>query len=135
MANPLLSDPLDIKLSDDNKFTFINGDIVLVRGLDGTAQLCRIAIKAFAEEWFLDLDAGVKWWDILHARPDQAIRMAELEIARVLGQVPGVVDIIEIDVKYLDDGARKLEIAWRARTAYGDTPRDTLLLTAQGLTA
>lgn len=131
-TNPLLGERLDLLLSPSNKLVLTNGDLTWALDVNGVLQLCRIALQLFAEEWFLNLDAGIRYFQsILGVRPDLARRAAELEFSRALAAVPGVAEILLFNVDFVGD-TRTLTLKFQVRTKYGDTPVDTLAVTAAG---
>lgn len=116
----LESDPLDILLDDDGDIIVdpVRG-ITFVSGLAGVAQLVRIAIRLFRGEWFLDLDAGVPYFQtILGKKYDAATLRAELVKAVV--DVPGVAEILNITLEF-DGATREASVSLALRTEFGDT--------------
>lgn len=109
--------------------------LALARGLEAVAIGCRTRILMFAGEWFLNLQAGVKYLPSLDGVtiPERAAILgqafdpikAKAEFRRVLLTTPGVISIPELEVAF-DGPTRNLVVSWVARTAFGDTPPDTL---------
>ncbi len=132
MAQPLANDAVDLLLGDDNDLV-VTTDLQFVRGIAGVAQLCRIAVQMFAGEWFLDLDVGIPYWDqILGNNPDQAMLAARAGFRDELLAVDGVLQLLQLDVSFDNALSRTLTVTWQVRTANGDTPLDTLTLSAGG---
>ena len=128
MAQPLETDALDLLLDDQNDLVIEDGDFVFARGITGVMQLCRIAMLMVAGEWFLDLDAGVPYWDkILGFKPALAKNAARLAINSELLGVPGVISVTKLEIEYVGAN-RSLEITWQVKTALGETPADSLVL-------
>jgi hypothetical protein len=126
MAQPLADEPRDLKLGDDNDLVIFGGDLLLARGIDAVAQECRIAVQMFAEEWFLDLDAGIRYLQDILARTAQGIQLvAKREYRDELLKVDGVLEILRLDAVF-NDSTRTLAVTWQVRTALGNTPADTL---------
>ncbi len=125
---PLITDPMDWKINEDNELVFVNGDLVFVSGIDAVVQGCRIVLQMFQGEWFLNLDAGIPYWQsILGFKPSVAIEAARIFFRRELELVPGVDKVIKLDISY-SGPTRLLAIAWQASTIFGDTPTDTIAL-------
>lgn len=125
---PLVTDPIDIKLDDDNQIVFVDGDLVLTTGIDAIVQSCRIALSMFQGEWFMNLDAGIPYWDqILAQKPVVAIAAARIFIRRELSLVDGVVDVTKLEIKY-DNSTRTMKVVWQVDTAFGETPADEIEL-------
>lgn len=131
MAQPLTNEPRDLLL-DENNDLVVTTDLQFSRGITAVTQSCRIALQLFQDEWFLDMDAGLPYWQsILAQKPTVAIAAARIFIARELRLVEGVLDILKLLVSY--DGAnRKLIVEWQVSTGLGDTPVDTIALAVGG---
>lgn len=120
----LETDYLDARLDDD-------GDVYIgadggewISGIDGVAQLVRIAIQLFKEEWFLNLDAGMPWMqEILGQKYDEALLRQRL-LEQIL-KTPGVVEVLLLEVSF-DASTRTLSVRHELRTEFGDTEADTL---------
>src|SRR4051794_5630296 len=112
MPLPLLDEPRDLKLGDDNDLVIFGGDLLLARGVDAVAQECRIAVQMFAEEWFLDLDAGIPYLQDILAHTARGIQLvAKREYRDELLKVDGVLEIVRLDAVF-DDTTRTLTITW-----------------------
>lgn len=123
---PLITDPLDVKIGDDNVVVFENGDLVLVSGLDAIVQGCRIVLQMFQGEWFLNLDVGIPYWQsILGQKPAVAIAAARIFFRRELEAVEGVERVTKLDISYTG-ATRTLSITWQVTTVFGDTPVDEI---------
>ena len=126
MALPLQNEPRDLLLDDDNDIV-VTTDLQFSRGITAIAQSCRIRLLMFAGEWFLDLDAGIPYWQqILGKKSGPALVAAQIAFRSALSQVSGVVEVLRCDVSF-EGPTRKLTINWQVRTAFGDTPADTLV--------
>jgi hypothetical protein len=125
---PLLTDPIDLKLDENNNLVFENGDLVFTTGIDAVVQQCRIAMQMFQEEWFLNLDAGLPYWQsILGQKPAVALQAAQIYIRRELLLVDGVLDILKLEVTY-ERTTRTLKVSWQVDTEFGETPTDQIAL-------
>jgi len=128
MAQPLTDEPRDLLLNRFNDLVIENGDFAFSTGIDAVVQSCRIVMQMFAGEWFLDLDAGIPYWQaILGFKPQVAIRAAQIAFSSELLRVPGVLAVTRLDVEYIGV-TRNLEIRWSVRTKLGETPPDILAL-------
>jgi hypothetical protein len=121
----LETDPLDIALDDDGDLDVLRAAATdLVAGLEGIAQLCRIAVLTFMGEWFANLDEGVDYFGLILGQPFRE-NVIRAEFRRVLLTVPGVTEVLSV-VTTFDAATRVLSVNWRTRTVFGDTPVDTL---------
>ena len=116
--------PLDFKLDpvDDDLYIGPNGP-EFVYGTDGVAQLIKIAIRLRAGEWFMNLDAGVKWHQILGEKFDEVFLRAELNAA--IARVPGYVKTTSMDISF-DGPTRKVSIEWEVVVAFDDIGEQTI---------
>lgn len=125
---PLLTDPIDLLLDSDNDLVIENGDLQFSRGIDAIVQQCRINLSMFQEEWFLNLDVGIPYWqNILGFKPAAAIAAARIFFTRELLAVDGVDGVTRLEITYTGP-TRTLNIKWQVSTVFGDTPVDTINL-------
>lgn len=133
----LSTDPIDWELDED-------GDVKIplryTSGLTGVAQAVRIAVQMVRGEWFADLGVGVPYFEredgsvtrqeaLLGGKFD-AVRARE-DFRREILAVPWVTAILLLDV-VLDRPTRALTVKVQTRTAFGDTPIDTLVRDMEG---
>jgi hypothetical protein len=125
---PLLTDPIDLAIDENNDLVFKDGDLYFVTGIDAIVQQCRIALQMFQGEWFLNLDAGLPYWDkILGQKPSIALQAMQIYVRRELELVDGVLDITKLETSY-DRGTRTLRVTWAVDTEFGETPSDVINL-------
>jgi hypothetical protein len=104
----------------------------LTTGADAVRQGCRIALLAFAGEWFADLDDGIPWLpgngvaesDALLGQAYDELRTRAAIRTALLG-VPGVLAITQLELAF-DGPSRALTIPWEVSTTFGDTVGDSL---------
>jgi len=129
----LETDPVCFARDVDNELEI---PLRLVSGLDAVAVGARTRVGMFAGEWFMDLDAGIPYLPDGVAIPEReailgqkfdAIK-ARAAFRRELLTTPGVVEIPTLLVAF-DGPSRTMTINWVLRTAFGDTPVDTLTRT------
>ncbi len=121
----LETDPVDIALDDDGDLLVdVTNGLAFVSGLEGVAQLCRIALLTFMGEWFADLDEGIDWFGLILGRPFN-VNVIRGEFRRVLFTVPNVTDVLAV-LPTFDRATRICSIQWQTRTTWGDTTLDTL---------
>lgn len=130
----LTTDPVDLALDPDTGDLSLDGGLHLSSGLAGVVQSARIAMQMIAGEWFLDLDLGVPWLERDGVPASRAIfgqkfNEAKLthELGSVLAETPNIVAVTQLTVNF-SATTRAVTVVWSARTAFGDTPPDTLAL-------
>lgn len=123
---PILNQPVDMLLGPDNDIVVSATDVAWAYDIHGVAQLCRIAVQIFRDEWFANLDIGIEYYDgILGAKESLGVVRARAAYRRELLAQPGVIDVPILNTAF-DGGTRVLTVSWVARTAFGDTPLDTI---------
>ncbi len=129
----LETDPIDWELDRD-------GDLIIplrrTFGIKGVAQRIRIRTRIIMEEWFANLDIGIRYLasadkngriperDALLGQPWDPVKFLG-EFRRVISTVPGVIGI-PVCVASFDPSTRIARARWRVTTAFGDTPDDSL---------
>ncbi len=127
----LISDPIDILLDSDGDIDFTNGGEFSV-GVAAVAQGIRIAVLLVRGEWFLNLDAGVAWYENDSVIASQAILGQAFDELKVLAamreaieDVPGVASVATLTVEF-NGATRAMSVAWRVLTEFGDTIADSI---------
>lgn len=102
-----------------------DGDLQLNEGLESIRQNLQARLSFFLGEWFLDVDAGVPYYqDVLRKNPDPVVLDGLFKEA-ILG-TPGVIGLDEFDMQ-LDTSARLFKLVFRARTTDGPIDFEQLL--------
>jgi hypothetical protein len=102
-----------------------NGDLVLVDNADAIQQHLIQRLKLFRGEWFLDLDAGVPYFqDILVKNPNPVLVDGVLKDAIL--ETPGVLELSSFSMTY-DSTARTLVVAFQVETINGPVNVNTQL--------
>ena len=123
---PLITDPIDLLIDDENDLVIENGDLQFSKGIDAVVQQCRISLQMFQGEWFLDLDAGIPYWQsILGQKPAVALAAARIYMRRELELIEGVDRVLKLDLSYTGT-SRTLVVTWQVSTIFGETPVDTI---------
>lgn len=124
----LSTDALDLKLDPETGDLALGSDggLQFVSGLEGVAQLVKIRLRLFRGEWFLNLDAGVPYYEEILGEKfsDTILRRRLLE---AINGTPGVVETITLGISH-DAYTRVITVTWAVRTEFGDTVPDTLAI-------
>jgi hypothetical protein len=94
------------------------GSLSLVSGTDAIAQAIRIRLTFFLGEWFLDTDAGVKYFGSVLVKNPQIPVIKALFRTEILN-TPGVASLVSLDLEY-SPGSRALAVAFRVLTDTGE---------------
>lgn len=91
-----------------------NGDWTFGRGLtnyltesNAIAQCVRTKLLSLKNDWFLNRDDGIAWFDYLEKNPD--IQQLERDIKNIVSNIDGVEMITDFDL-LLDNDTRVMQI-------------------------
>lgn len=106
-------------------FLMSNGDLYLTTEYNAIAQDVRLRLRFFKGEWFLDLDAGVPFFEaILVKSPNLAI-IRDIISEKIL-EAPGVKSITSLTLDF-NRATRELNVAATVNTDLGELNLNTLL--------
>lgn len=109
---------MDIALGTATHDLAIAGrDIRLTSGAEQVAQRMKIRLLLFRGEWFLDVRAGIPYYQQVLRKGIDVNAIASL-FRRALRTVPGVTDLLEFSLDY-DAPTRRLSVSARASTPFG----------------
>lgn len=117
MSTFLDSDPIDLRLDDDDDLFVGPRGFEIVTGAEGVGQLCKIALRLFLAEWFLDQSKGMPWFQEILAHKFSR-DVASARAAEVLIAVPGVDAVLSVSASF-DNQARKAHIDATVSTSFG----------------
>ena len=110
---------IDLALdTNDCLYLDANQELALVSDGDEVAQACKIALRAWKTEYFLDQNFGMDYENKILGKPFQA-NEAEREVRRVLLDVEGVVSVVSVTVTNPTLADRTADIELTANTIYG----------------
>lgn len=107
----------DLKIDEDNDLVVESGDLVVVRGKDSIESDLHARLSSYRNEWFLDLNAGVPYFEHFFIKnPSPATMRAYL--LKEAQETPGVTEMktFSLDLSAL----RKLSVAFKANTDVGE---------------
>lgn len=138
----LSTDRVDFKIDPITGDVVIGTDVQFVSGMDAVVQGARIRIRMIAGEWFLNLDAGVPWFERVGVPIDRVVFGQKYNEARALSAirgallgtpifdgVPAIVAVTKLTAAF-NGATRGVTVSWQAKTEFGDTVADTLALGA-----
>lgn len=120
----LETDFLDARLDTDGDIYIGPNGPEWISGIEGVTQLVAIAIQLFRGEWFLNLDAGVPYFQEILARKYDPV-LARQRLLEEINTVPGVVEVLSLELEF-EAATREMRVRVKLRTAFGDTEVDTL---------
>lgn len=96
----------------------VNGNFVLIDGIEAIAQSVRCRLQMFEGEWFLDETDGMPYFQTILVKNPNMDAIREAFRKRILGTV-GVKDLLTLDLSYTSS-ARTLRVSFRASTDEGE---------------
>ncbi|MCC6178804.1 MAG: hypothetical protein WAZ94_15290 [Phycisphaerales bacterium] len=105
----------------------VDGDLVMLAGVDGIASDLRSRLQTFAGEYFLDTNLGLPYFTEIFGKPKQ-VRLEEIFRAAIL-ETPGVSGLEALRV---EASGRTLSITFRATTDLGQLISASLQATPGG---
>ena len=107
-----------LKIDSDGKFVRENGDFVWLTDNDAITQVIKQKIQIFKGEWFMDLDLGVDYYNIIFPKTSSDFSRY-LEFKRVVESVPGVVQVIDLNIELISATTREYQLNMRIEADYG----------------
>ncbi len=108
----------DIKLTaDTGDFDVSTGDLVILAGADAIIQSCRIHLSFVQGEWFLNLDAGVPYWQKVVGKVKDPNILSPI-FKKALLEPQGAVSLHTLTLTY-DGSTRSLGVAFELLTDVG----------------
>lgn len=100
----------------DNDYSFGQGRANLATGLESVLQRCKTRLMQFQGEWFLDVNAGTAWAQVLSRRYNQS-ELHSLVLERLKSTI-GVQGVDSVSIHF-DRVTRRASIYAEITTAYG----------------
>lgn len=117
--------PRTLKLDADGDLDFSTGNLQVLAGAEAIVQGVLVRLQFFKGEWFLDLDAGIPYFQsVLVKNPDPNVLQTIFREAILA--TPGVLALTSL-VLTLDRVTRRLTVAFRISTDVGELDASTEL--------
>jgi hypothetical protein len=101
-----------------NDIAVVNYDFMLVDGIDQIRQKIKIRLQFFLGEWFLDTSIGVPFWNEVHLKNPNKVKVDAALKATIL-DTPGVNSLTAYDSTF-DVASRTLTVNFTVDTIYGE---------------
>ena len=111
---------IDLELDSTNDLVIENYDLALLTEANQVAQNIQIKLQMFQGEWFLDITAGLPYYEsILVKNPDGAEIDAIIK-SEILA-VEGVNELLEYSAEFDENNPRWLNVTFTVDTDFGVT--------------
>jgi len=120
-------------LGANNDLILQNGSFLTVVDAAQVVQHVRTRLLFYTNEWFLDIQAGVPYFDRIFVKPADLADIESILKAQIL-QTPGVEILTEFSMEY-NETTRALDVAFSALTEFGDITNQTVLINVSNPTA
>lgn len=110
--------PRDFALNADGDLDVSMGDFTLTRGVEAIQQAIKIKLQFFQGEWFLDLTAGVPFYQsVLVKNPSPSVLQSIFR--KAILEVPGVLAVTSLNI-VISRVTRALTVSFTATTDVGE---------------
>lgn len=91
-------------LDNNDDWRFGRGRASYISNSKAIAQNVKTRLRSFTDDWFLDVDAGVAWFELLGSRKNESRILRAIE--RTVLQTEGVLRIDKLELTLLDVNRR-----------------------------
>jgi len=117
---------MDLKLTASGDLAIENGDFVLIDGVDAIAQDCRVRLKFFLGEWFLDQRLGVPWFQKILGQKPRLNAVSQI-LQKAILTTPGIQTITDFVLDF-EASTRKLSVSFTGESEDGSFEFTTELI-------
>ena len=110
------------RIDEDGDWTFGQGKSNYLSGSDAVKQNVVTRIKFFKYDWFLDMEAGIDWLNLLSNKDTDNVIVSEVE--RVTLSTEGVKTITELELVSVTNRNAKINLSFT--TVYDDDVQQLL---------
>ncbi len=114
-------------LDSNNDLVVSSGSLKTVEQGAEVVQHVRSRLLFYLEEWFLDLDAGVPYFQEIFTKPANLANIESIFKTKIL-RTPGVERLTDFSMDYQGGSQRRLTVAFSAETIYGSIDNDKVTI-------
>lgn len=103
----------DLKLTDDNRLSLVNGDLQTVDGVERIKQQINVGLKLLLGDWILDYRKGIDYISGLRAYPN----ILKAQIKSAIEEVWGVDRVLKFS---FDDSEETYKVKAVVTSGYGE---------------
>ena len=104
-------------LDSNNDLIVTNGSLVVVDEGAAIVQDVRCRLLLYKAEWFLDIEVGTAWFDIVFVKPVD-LDAVESMLKSVIITTDGVEKLVSFSMQF-DSTTRNLSVEFSAETTFG----------------
>lgn len=108
------NDPTSLTFND---IKIVNGDLVLISGVDEVTQEILCSLRTFLGEWFLDNSIGVPWFQQVFVKNVEK-SVVDALIINTICSVPGVQTLLSY-TSTINTSTRAMTISFKAQSTSG----------------
>lgn len=109
---------IDLALDNSGDLLIEDFDLKLINGVDQIAQNLAIRLRFFMNDYFLDITAGIPYYEDFFIKAPNQIRIESLLKDEIL-QTEGIEEILSFSSNF-DSSLRKFSVNFTARSVDGD---------------
>lgn len=109
---------LDLAINNDGDLEVKNYDLQVVDSLDQTIQELIIRLRFFLGEWFLDIEAGIPYYQDFFVKAPNQIRIESILKNEIL-DTPGILELTSFKTEF-DDPIRQYSVEFGATADEGN---------------
>ena len=114
-------------LDSNNDLIVSSGQFKLVEEGAEVVQHVRTRLQFYMEEWFLNLDSGVPYFQQIFVKPANLSNIESIFKSEILN-TSGVLKLTEFTMSYEGGSSRKLTVTFSAETTYGTINNDEVTI-------
>ena len=92
--------------------------VAIAEGADAVVQGILTRLRLFRGEWFLDINAGMPWFEEVFTDGGQDIKRIESALKTQINATPGVEAILSFAIAF-DGATRDITVTFEVDTIYG----------------
>jgi len=114
-------------LDSNNDLIIQAGSLLTVSDGAEVVQHIRTRLLFYLEEWFLDISAGIPYFQEVFTKPANLANIESIFKSKIL-RTPGVKKLTSFSMTYEGGSSRTLSVSFSAETTYGSIDKDKVTI-------
>ena len=114
-------------LDSNNDLIVRGGSLLTVADGAEVVQHVRSRLLFYLAEWFLDIDAGVPYFQEIFTKPANLANIESIFKSKIL-RTPGVKRLTDFSMTYEGGSSRTLSVSFSAETTFGFIDKDKVTI-------